>query len=433
MSKHMDLNDRNQIYIGLEKKESLGQIANELDKSETTIAREVKHHRIVSDKGAYGRVKNRCIHRKNCTVHGLCEQKPDCMRKCAACSLCNSVCHDYVQENCPLIEQPPYVCNGCTDKSVCVLVKWVYDPKYADKEYRSVLCEVRQGFNLTSDELNIVDCCVSPLILKGQSVHYICVHNCDKIYTSERTVVRLVDSRMLTARNIDMPRVCKLKKRNQPKAIAKIERDCRKGRTIEDFRRYCEVNQVAFAVQMDSVEGHAGGKVLLTLIFPKTELMLAFLRDSNTSQTAIDCMEMLYDGLGYDDFCKLFPVILTDNGSEFTHPSAFEIAPDGRRRTHIFYCDPMASYQKPQIERNHEFIRLVLPHGVSFDSLSQNDIALMMSHINSYGRPGLGDKSPFEMFAFLFGDALLDKLLRLLCLRVIPPNEVTLRPSLLKR
>ncbi|MEF9973805.1 MAG: hypothetical protein RR893_07725, partial [Clostridia bacterium] len=89
----------------------------------------------------------------------------------------------------------------------------------------------------------------------------------------------------------------------------------------------------------------------------------------NTAKTVIDSIAKLYEGLGHDDFCKLFPVILTDNGSEFSHPSALEFAPDGRRRTQIFYCDPMASYQKPQVERNHEFIRTVLPKGTSFDSL----------------------------------------------------------------
>lgn len=432
MSKHLDLNGRNMIYIGLEKRESFGQIAKGLGKSETTISREVLNHRVFSNTGAYGRIKNRCVHRKTCTIRGLCEQKPDCTRQCATCSLCRSICSAYEEEYCLLLQQPPYVCNGCPDKSSCVLTKWFYDPKYADNEYHTVLCESRQGFNLTEEELQLIDNGVSPLIRQGQSVHHICVHNRDSIYVSERTVERLVSSCLLSARNIDRLRVCKLKPRKRPRAAAKIERDCRTGRTMDDFSNYCEVNHVYFAVQMDSVEGHPGGKVLLTLIFPKAELMLAFLRQSNTSRSAIDCIDMLYDGLGHDDFCKLFPVILTDNGSEFTHPTAFETAADGRERTHIFYCDPMASYQKPQVERNHEFIRQILPHGVSFDELSDADIALMMSHINSYGRPGLEDRSPYEMFAFLYGRELLDKLLHLLCLNMISPNKIILKPTLLK-
>ena len=141
MSKHLDLNDRNQIYIGVESGKSLGEIANELHKAETTIAREVKHHKKFTDKGAFGRVKNRCIHRKNCTIQQLCENKPDCTRKCSTCSHCNTLCADYVEEICPRTSRPPYVCNGCPDKPTCTLTKWMYDPIYAQDEYNYILTE----------------------------------------------------------------------------------------------------------------------------------------------------------------------------------------------------------------------------------------------------------------------------------------------------
>ena len=91
----------------------------------------------------------------------------------------------------------------------------------------------------------------------------------------------------------------------------------------------------------------------------------------------------------------------------------------------------MASWQKPHVERNHEFIRMILPKGTSFDKLSQEDIGRVMSHINSYSRPSLGDKSPFQTFAFLHGQKLLDALLRLSCQTVIPPEKIVLKPSLL--
>ena len=48
--------------------------------------------------------------------------------------------------------------------------------------------------------------------------------------------------------------------------------------------------------------------------------MLAFLRDANTSKSVIDVYEELYYKLGGQDFRKLFPIILTDNGSEFSNP-----------------------------------------------------------------------------------------------------------------
>jgi len=95
----------------------------------------------------------------------------------------------------------------------------------------------------------------------------------------------------------------------------------------------------------------------------------------------------------------------------------------------VFYCDPYAAYQKPNAELNHEFIRRILPKGTSFDHLCQADIDLMMSHINSYSREKLGDKSPFDVFCFLYGHDTLEALGQVR----IPPNEILLKPSLLKK
>lgn len=141
---------------------------------------------------------------------------------------------------------------------------------------------------------------------------------------------------------------------------------------------------------MDSVEGRKGGKVLLTLHFVKAELMLAFLRDANDSQSVLNCFDRLYLELGSNVFSSLIPLILTDNGSEFSNPKAIESDRQGNPRTRIFYCDPSSPGQKASIEKNHEFIRYVLPKGTSFDSLAQADISLLMDHINSYSRESLG-------------------------------------------
>jgi IS30 family transposase len=101
----------------------------------------------------------------------------------------------------------------------------------------------------------------------------------------------------------------------------------------------------------------------------------------------------------------------------------------GNRRTNVFYCDPQASYQKGAAENNHTLIRRIIPKGKSLDQLSQDDINLMMNHINSYGRLNLGDKSPYEVFASLYGEDSLRKV----GAQLIPPDKVTLRPSLLKK
>ncbi len=157
--------------------------------------------------------------------------------------------------------------------------------------------------------------------------------------------------------------------------------------------------------------------------------MLAFLWDFNDSQSVINIFDRLYLELRCDTFLSLMPLILTDNGSEFSNPKAIEFDKQGNRRTHLFYCDPSSPGQKGSAEKNHEFIRCVLPKGTSFDHLTQKDIDLLMDNINSYSRESLGNKCPYDMFEFLYGS----KILSMLNCHKIAPNEITLTPALLKQ
>ncbi|GHV41380.1 hypothetical protein FACS1894187_23080 [Synergistales bacterium] len=86
--------------------------------------------------------------------------------------------------------------------------------------------------------------------------------------------------------------------------------------------------------------------MLLTIHFVSCKLMLAFLRDANTAQSVTDIFTRLCWRLGGKTFKKLFPLLLTDNGSEFTNPAAIEFDTLGNRRSRVFYCDPNSPYHK---------------------------------------------------------------------------------------
>jgi IS30 family transposase len=238
-----------------------------------------------------------------------------------------------------------------------------------------------------------------------------------------------VDSGIFTVKNIDMPRVVRMGKRKKKQDCFKVDKKCRIGRSYQDFLKFISDNPGLNIVEMDSLEGRKGGKVLLTLHFTIPQFMIAFIREANTSQSVIDIFDKLYWELGTDSFCRLFQVLLTDNGSEFSNPSAIEKDLQGNPRTRIFYCDPQAPYQKGATENNHLLIRRIIPKGTSIDHLTQENINLMMNHINSYARPNLGDKTPYEVFASLYGEDLLRKM----GAELIHSNNVTLRPSLLKK
>ena len=426
-NKHLTDEERLLIEYWLKGGASLKSIALELGRSTSTISREIRARAIASEKSASGRVANRCILRKQCIKRQICEDKPDCMRKCAACTLCNNMCPDFEEEHCLKLYEPPYVCNGCKDEHKCTLRKRYYLHRKAHQAYREMLSESREGANITEDELRALDEFVSPMLINGQSPHHIVANNPDRFNVSEKTIYRYVAGNLLSAHTLDMPRVCRIKPRKTKPVQHKVDSACRIGRTYPEFLKFVD-DAGHSIVEMDSVIGRIGGKVLLTMLFKNCDLMLAFIRDRNTSQSVIDCFNDIHSKIGAKKFRELFPIILCDNGSEFSNPKVLEFDAQGARRTNIFYCDPYASFQKPNVELNHEFIRRILPNGTSFDELSQDDINLMMSHINSYSREKFNDMSPHDLFCLLYGVSVLD----ILGQRNIPANEIILKPSLLK-
>ena len=144
-----------------------------------------------------------------------------------------------------------------------------------------------------------------------------------------KTLYNYVDGGLFDIRNIDLPRKVKYRPRYK-KPELKVDRGCRVGRNYHDYEVYMEQHPDTAVVQMDSVIGSKGGKVLLTIYFVNVSLMLGFLREANTSKSVIDIYDELYHRLGGQDFRKLFPVILTDNGSEFSNPKCIENGPDGK-------------------------------------------------------------------------------------------------------
>jgi len=427
-NKHLTDDERLQIEHCLRAGMSLNGIAEELGKDRSTISREIRAHALASDKSAVGRIPNRCIMRSECIRRQLCLNRPDCTKRCSSCNQCNLLCDDFVEDVCCRLYEPPYVCNGCIDEHKCTLRKRYYLHRKAHEAYREMLVESRTGANITEDELAALDSFVSPMLRHGQSVHHIAANNPDQLSVSEKSIYRYVAGNLLTAKNIDMPRVCRIKPRKSKPVQHKVDAQCRIGRTYPEFLQFVEDTGFP-VVEMDSVIGRVGGKVLLTMMFKSCDFMIALIRDRNTSQSVIDCFDWMYGEFGADSFRAMFHVVLGDNGSEFSNPKALEFDALGNRRTTVFYCDPNASFQKPNVELNHEFIRRILPKGSSFDHLAQEDINLMMSHINSYSREKLNDKTPYDLFGFLYGHSVLDKL----GYRKIPANEIILKSSLLKK
>lgn len=426
--KQITLEERVTIQNELNARKSFKAIAEQLGKASSSISREVRRHVEQKGSGSYGRPFNDCVNRSSCKLENVCQGFFPCSRKlCRNCKKCKDFCSAYSKEICQKLLLPPYVCNGCEERLKCTLEKSLYKAVAADGDAKLLLRESRSGIALDEKEVQRLNGIVSPLIQQGQSIHHICCTNKDAIMSSERTIYNYVNDHILTAKNIDLPRKVRYRPRKKAKTRFKVDKTCTVGRSYDDYLAFIERTGHSAIVQMDTVIGRQGGKILLTFSFVNSSFMLAFIRDANTSRSVTDIFQNLWESLGREYFMELFPVILTDNGSEFSNPAAIELDEEGNRRTHLFYCNPSSPFEKGAIENNHEFIRRVLPKGTSFDHLTQADIKLLLSHINSYKRKKLNDKSPYETFAFLYGEEVLKKL----GAGFIEPQAIILKPELL--
>lgn len=432
--KHMDLEDRIGIQTGLKEGKNFKEIGEAIGRDASTVAKEVKGHLIVKETGTKSRPYNPCKKRRTCghelDVCQECINNPWGYRNslCALCPQeCFKHCAEFEEEICKQLTKPPYVCNGCNLRT-CTLRKKIYDAKEAQKEYEQLRSESRQGICLDAEELKRIDDIITPLVKSGQSIHHVCVNNTDVIMLDERTIYNYVDAGLLSIYNIDLPRKVRYRKRKVKKHV-RVDKQCHVGRTYEDYLNYMDEHPELPVVEMDSVEGKRGcTKVLLTLYFTEIGFMLAFLRDANTARSVTDIFNRLDALLGRETFEKLFPVILTDRGSEFTDPLSIECDSYGVFRTRVFYCDPQRSDQKGGCEVTHEMIRRILPKKTSFDFLTQDKVDLMMNHINSYTRKKLNDRSAHQLFSFLYGSDVAEKLHS----RPVNAAEINLTPELLK-
>lgn len=431
--KHLTQENRVSIETGLNAGLSMCAIAQEVGKDPSTISKEVKKHRIFPPRNTFNEHFNQCAIRKECTRKNVCDSTAiTCRNKsCRTCKRCNSHCPDFVQNDyhCRKLDRAPFVCNACSRKSACRLQKAYYRAVKAHNEYRCVLVESRKGLNISEEELLRLDEIISPLILQGQSPYMILATH-PEIKLSEKTIYNYIECGAFSVKNIDLPRKVSYKiRKSDEKSSEPTNAAIYEGRTYKDYQDYLKDQPDIRIVEMDTVIGCEGShKVLLTFHFNPFEFMMAYLLDSKEAKHVKRIFDQIEGAIGCILFNRVFQLILTDRGGEFQRPDELECDSDGQIRTSIYYCDPMCSWQKPHCEKNHDYIRRICPKGTSFDDLTQKDIDLMMSHINSSVRESLGGHSPLEMAHMFLPKELLDHF----HLQKIAPDDIILTPKLFK-
>lgn len=434
MPKQLSLPERIIIERMILQDYSFATIGRNLDRSASTIAREVLHYRCFTSRIPLPG-ENDCIFRTSCQKNTLCPEVgvQGCYgSRCKHCLdgiICTTICDLYDSFQCDLLDKPPYVCSNCKMQKSCKKNKAYYTAHRANAAHHKSIIDAHSGVRKTPSELREIAELIEPLIAKGQSLNHICTTHAEELGISERTLYNYIDKNVFKVRNIDLPKKVVYRQRRPKKILTKLEYQYRQGRTIEDFNSFTEANPNLSIVEMDTVKGgREKGKAFLTIILRRTSFMLIFLMNDSTQDSVIQIFDALNELLGIALFKRLFGVILTDNGVEFKNPNALEHTRTGLIRTHVFFCDPQASWQKPHVENNHRLIRRIIPKGTSFNKLTVGDVSLICCHINSVLREQLNDKSPFE----LMDSADEKKLLSALNLSPIPPDEVILNPKLIK-
>ena len=434
--KHLTTTQRIKIEKGLLDGESLASIARRITKHPSTVAKEIKKYRYFPERESPSR-KLPCLLKKNCQIRFLCDKK-DCVKLCKTCydpsreADCREICPDYAATVCSKIQKAPYVCNGCPKFKRCSLQHALYSAQRADETAHDLLVSCRSGINQSPADIALLDDLISPLLKQGQSLAHIYAHHGHEIPCCRRTLYHYIDQGVFTARNIDLRRRVRYKCKERKKAtrVSLSARQFRINRTYDDFCALMKKAPFSPVVEMDTVEGGRGNsrQAFLTLFFRNCSLMLIFVLPEKTQECVIEVFDTLSEKLGVQTFRELFPLILTDNGTEFQTPQRLECDRQGVRRTRIFYCNPNSSWQKGMLEKNHEYLRYVIPKGQSLDAYNQSDATRFMNHINSEARDSLNGCTPFRLSLLLLHPKLHD----LLKLVAIPPDEVTLKPSLLQ-
>jgi IS30 family transposase len=338
-------------------------------------------------------------------------------------------------KECEKLKRFPFVCNGCVNKTGCRKKKYYYNYSKAQSHYDYLLKSSRIGIDMTIDEIEYWnDYFHDKIKNKNQPITHI-FKNIEKEFPkSIQTFYTYVHKGYFTSINDEMlarTYSYKPRKRTNEKPAIRFDNIIRTDRSLVDMKKYVESHPNANIVEMDTVIGKFNDKeCILTLYFRNSKLMLMFLVHKYKPSSISRVFNQLRKELGNETFKELFEIVLTDNGWEFSKPLDLEIDPNtGEKLINVYYCDPYSSWQKGGIERNHEFIRYIIPKGITFSTLNQKNITDMMNNINNVKRKSLDYKTPYELFNKIYGEKTIKKL----HLFSIKKDEVNLSYKILRK
>lgn len=426
--------DRRMIEVGLNRGDRISAIARTIGRTAQTVSDEIRRNG--TDSPTFCRpvqTRNICKRRRGCEVRNLCGRA--CLRPptCSRCRewKCNALCPDFETEPCERLLHAPFSCNSCPERygAGCSHPYSFYEARQAQEAADRRRREARLGIDLSAEEFAAGIEAMAAGLRLGQSPAHIIAADAS-IPFSKSTFYRLVDTSSAGGIiRMDLPKAVRYRPRARKAGPAgpNIPRELLRGRTYEDFMALDERVREN-AVEMDTVKGRQGRdrKCILTLQFKRLHLQLYVLLDDCRASSVVSALDMLEALLGRERYRRVFGLMLTDRGAEFSDVLGME-GEGGAKRGDVYFCDSRQSQQKPHCERNHEELRRILPKGrTDFDALTERDMARCMSHVNSYRRSSADWFAPIDLARGVLPPELLEGL----GVERVEPKEVNLTPYL---
>lgn len=352
--KQLTAEDRMNIKSCLDRGLNLTDTAKYINCDISTIKREIDRNKTLHINNRY---KNTCALKETCTIHNICGNYK-CTHACNDCRYshfnCNELCNKYCDKPiCKRLKKLCGVCNGCPYKTSCKLNHWYYDDRKAQCLHNENLSSSHSGSHFSEKELVTFANFLKGYLEKGISLDVIKSQFPEQFPYSIQSVYNWVDKKLLPGiDNVMMPRKVKYSKRSTKNKPSCNDRSYLENRLYEDFIDYITENPMTEVIEMDTVEGPNHSSFILTLLFRRTNFMLAFKLYDHTSNSVINVFNLIKSKIGNELFKTTFHVILTDRGTEFSNPSLVEYdEKTGKKLCSIFFCDSRQSQQKGKIEK----------------------------------------------------------------------------------
>ena len=182
----------------------------------------------------------------------------------------------------------------------------------------------------------------------------------------------------------DKSRRCRVERNKIPES--------KKDRSIELRPDYINNRKEFGHFEMDLVLGKQGKdtECLLTLTERKTRFEIVIKLNNKSSSEVIRAIKSMKDNLK-DYSSEIFKSITTDNGSEFSRYEEIEEI----LGTMIYFCHPGASYEKGTNERHNGMLREYIPKGSDISKYSAEDLDRIVSKLNDLERKKLNYYTPY--------------------------------------